>query len=87
MLFNPGTIVSTPGAMELAAQGVHLWTYLQRHLNGNWGDIDEADKAENDYSLYSGFRLHSSYQTPCGVLWIITEADRSSTTFLTPDEY
>ena len=87
MLFNPGTIVATPGALELAEQGIDLLSYLQRHLHGDWGDLCPEDKAENNHSLRLGFRLLSAYQTPFGALWIITEADRSATTFLLPDEY
>jgi hypothetical protein len=87
MLFNPGTIVATPGALELAEQGLDLSAYLQRHLRGDWGDLCPEDKAENEYSLHQGYRLLSAYETPLGKLWIITEADRSVTTFLTPDEY
>ena len=87
MLFNPGNIVATPGALELAEQGINLSVYLQRHLSGDWGDLCPEDKAENDFSLQNGFRLLSAYDTPCGSLWIITEADRSATTFLLPEEY
>ncbi len=84
MLFNPGTIVATPGALELADQGVILTAYLHRHLSGDWGDLCPDDKAENEFSLANGYRLLSSYNTPFGKLWIISEADRSATTFLTP---
>ena len=87
MLFNPGTIVATPGALELADQGLNLLAYLTRHLKGDWGDLCPEDNAENNLSLRSGFRLLSAYNTPLGKLWIITEADRSATTFLLPDEY
>jgi len=87
MLFNPGTIVATPGALDLAEQGIDLLALLQRHLHGDWGDLCPEDKAENIHSLHQGFRLLSAYQTPLGNLWIITEADRSATTFLLPDEY
>ena len=87
MLFNPGTIVATPGALELAEQGVNLLAYLQRHLKSDWGELCPEDKAENNLSLRCGYRLLSSYETPLGKLWIITEADRSATTFLLPDEY
>ena len=87
MLFPPGQLVATPGALELAEQGIDLLVYLQRHLKGDWGDLCPEDKAENNFSLTHGFRLLSSYSTPCGTLWIITEADRSTTTFLLPDEY
>ncbi len=87
MLFPPGQIVATPGALELAEQGVDLAGFLQRHLQGDWGELCPEDKAENDFSLKEGYRLLSAYSTPCGKLWIITEADRSATTFLVPDEY
>ena len=87
MLFNPGMIVATPGALEMAEQGIDLPAYLKRHLKGDWGELCEADKAENDFSLANGFRLLSAYQTPCGKRWIITEADRSATTFMLPEEY
>ena len=87
MLFNPGTIVATTGALELADQGLNLLAYLTRHLKGDWGELCPEDKAENNLSLRCGYRLLSSYETPLGKLWIITEADRSATTFLLPDEY
>ncbi len=87
MLFQSGKIVATPGALALAERGIDLLEYLQRHLNGDWGDLCEEDKAENLFSLKHGLRLLSTYNTPFGVLWIITEADRSVTTFLLPEEY
>ena len=87
MKFQPGNIVATPGALSLAENGTNLLTYLKRHLNGDWGDLSEADQKENEFSLLHGYRLLSAYQTPHGKLWIITEADRSATTFLLPAEY
>ena len=84
MKFQPGHIVATPGALSL---GINLLSYLKRHLNGDWGDIEVEDQAENEFSLEHGCRLLSAYQTPGGKLWIITEADRSATTFLLPEEY
>jgi hypothetical protein len=87
MKFQPGHIVATPGALELAEYGINLLAYLSRHLNGDWGDLCKEDKAENEFSLKHGYRLLSAYEIPCGKLWIITEADRSVTTFLRPDEY
>jgi hypothetical protein len=87
MLFPTGQIVSTPGALDLAAQGLDLLSYLVRHVSGDWGDLCDEDKEENNFSLKHGYRLLSSYQTPFGKLWIITEADRSVTTFLLPEEY
>ena len=63
--------------------------YLHRHLNGDWGDLDDYDKRQNDAALESGEdRLFSSYQVAPGLqLWIITEWDRSVTTLLLPSEY
>jgi hypothetical protein len=84
VLFPLGQIVATPGALAL---GVDLLPYLARHAQGDWGDLDEADKRENDLSVKEGFRILSAYNTPGGRLWLITESDRSVTTFLTPDEY
>ena len=87
MLFQSGKIVATSGVLALAERGIDLLEYLQRHLNGDWGDLCDEDKVENLLSLKHGLRLLSAYNTPFGVLWIITEADRSVTTFLLPEEY
>ena len=88
-LFPLGQIVATPGALatlERAKQPVS--SFLARHATGDWGTLDAEDVAENEYSMVHGFRLLSSYQTDAGEkLWIITEADRSVTTLLLPDEY
>jgi hypothetical protein len=86
-LFEPGRMVATPGALALVEEGGDLKKYLIRHLSGDWGDLNSEDKAENDFSLNRDLRIFSAYNTPNGRLWIITEADRSSTTFLLPDEY
>ena len=59
-----------------------------RHMAGDWGDVDEEDKAANDQALTDGSRLLSAYRTAAAKkLWIITEADRSATTILLPEEY
>ena len=87
MLFQPGQLLATQGAIQMVDAGVDLSDYLNRHVNGDWGDLDEHDKRENEQSLDFGFRLLSAYNTPQGKLWIITEADRRSTTFLLPSEY
>jgi hypothetical protein len=64
------------------------WPILVRHLAGYWGDVDEHDRRENELSLIHGFRLLSAYTLNSGSkIWIITEADRSVTTVLLPDEY
>ena len=86
-LFHPGQILATPGALNLAKKGTDLTGYLSRHLSGDWGDLCQEDKQENDFSLSNGYRLLSAYETRSGRLWIITEADRSATTLLLPEEY
>ncbi|GAI63035.1 unnamed protein product [marine sediment metagenome] len=61
---------------------------LQRHAKGDWGDLSEEDKKENEYSLDRRLRLLSAYeQHGLPKIWIITEADRSVTTILFPEEY
>ena len=84
ILFSSGEILSTPGALGL---GVDLMPYLFRHLTGDWGDMDEFDRQQNDLAVKDGGRIFSAYQTLAGKLWLITESDRSATTFLLPDEY
>ena len=76
-----------PFDQNLAKQGINLFEYLFRHITGDWGDLGEEDKKENDFSVKNSFRILSSYNTREGKLWIITEADRSVTTFLLPEEY
>ena len=62
--------------------------YLVRHIAGDWGDVGEHDRRENELSLVRGFRLLSAYTLNSGTkIWIITEADRSATTVLLPEEY
>ena len=88
-LFPAGQIVATPGALALLEQANKSpLEFLSRHLCGDWGDLCQDDKAENELSLKYGFRLMSSYQVmDTETLWIITEADRSATTLLLPAEY
>src|ERR1700722_6998190 len=88
-LFSAGHIVATPGALALLEQtNQSPLEFLSRHLRGDWGDLCQDDKTENELSLKCGFRLLSSYQvTQTERLWIITEADRSVTTLLLPSEY
>ena len=86
--FELGQIVATPGAMAaLKKAGQQPGEFLTRHINRDWGDLDEEDRKENEYSLEHGFRLLSAYKTNAGDrVWIITEADRS-VTILLPEEY
>ena len=88
-LFSPGQVVATPGALAAAeASGESLLDYVQRHLSGDWGDISDPDVYENEYALEHDLRLLSSYKLKNGTrIWIITEADRSSTCVLLPEEY
>lgn len=87
--FVLGQIVATPGAIEaLEKSGQAPSDFLNRHVQGDWGDLDDDDKDANEVSLKVGSRLLSSYKTSKGEkIWIITEADRSSTCILRPDEY
>ncbi len=82
-------MVATPGALAaLQESGEEATPYLQRHNGADWGELDEHDSVENQLGLQRGFRLLSAYTLRSGVkIWIITEADRSSTTILLPEEY
>jgi hypothetical protein len=88
-LFSMGDIVATPGALEaLAKAELHPSGILTRHVAGDWGELDDEDRKENELSLERGHRILSSYRLTTGEkVWIITEADRSVTTILLPDEY
>jgi hypothetical protein len=85
--FSLGRIVATPHALEeLTARDIQ--TALRRHVSGDWGELDEHDREENELSLREGYRLLSVYYSAGGnKFWIITEADRSATTVLMPDDY
>lgn len=87
--FAPGHVVATPGALDaLAPHPGLLHRLVGRHLRGDWGDLTAEDRKANEAALVHGARLLSAYTTPSGEkLWVITEADRSSTCVLTPDEY
>lgn len=60
---------------------------LARHQEGDWGDVPPEDARENARSVEYGWRVMSSYEVAGEKLWIITEADRSSTCVLLPSEY
>ncbi len=83
-----GRIVATPGALELLSEaGEDLRLLLARHASGDWGELDEDDRKENERSLKHGWRILSSYPVGGKIIWVITEADRSVTTILLPEEY
>ncbi len=87
--FSLGQIVATPGALEALQQaGETPLPYVLRHVSGDWGELDAHDRHENERSLQLGYRVLSAYTLPtCERIWIITEADRSATTLLLPQEY
>ena len=88
-LFDLGQTLATPGAIEALRQSnVSPSSLLTRHRSGDWGDLCDEDVAENNYALGHGYRLFSSYQiTETTKIWVITEADRSVTTLLLPQDY
>ncbi len=88
-LFPLGDVVGTPGALRaLAAAGTSPWAFLVRHMHGDWEDLDEHDCSENTLALVRGGRLFSAYNVGEHLrVWVITEADRSATTILLPEEY
>lgn len=73
--------------MALAEAGDHPSGYLARHAAGDWGELCGFDRRENERSLRHGYRVLSSYEVGEGRVWVITEADRSVTTVLLPEEY
>lgn len=92
-LFPLGKLTITRGA--LAACTVHYTEYLSRHAQGDWGQVSKQDAASNREAVTQGGRIRSAYpldpEEVCNgsgenTLWIVTEADRSATTFLLPDE-
>jgi glycine cleavage system aminomethyltransferase T len=87
--FDPGQVVATPAALDaLHTNGQNAVHFLSRHLRADWGELDEPDKQANDHALTHRGRLLSAYTLRDGTtIWIITEADRSSTCLLLPDEY
>jgi hypothetical protein len=83
-----GRVVATPGALKLLMKaGGHPFDYLARHATGDWGDLCTFDRSQNEIALREGYRVFSSYDVPQGRVWIITEADRSVTTILLPEDY
>lgn len=87
--FPLGRVLATPGALEALANAKLLHTVLlARHVTGDWGDLGEEDKRANEKALQDGSRIFSRYHLPTKQrIWVITEADRSATTLLLPNEY
>jgi hypothetical protein len=89
MRFELGRVVATPGALRALQRAEQLPAeFLDRHVAGDWCNLGAEDQQENEFSVRNGFRILSAYITSAGdKIWIITEADRSSTTILLPEEY
>ena len=87
--FETGQICSTPGALGAMMDAIQSpMEFVARHMNGDWGEVCAEDQQANEEALDSNLRLLSAYRTTAGVkLWVITEADRSVTTILLPEEY
>ena len=95
--FPLGQLVMTRGVNDLVANDEAFARFitqsLARHIKGDWGDVDNEDKLTNDAALKQGLRLLPAYNDArfpkhgISTIWIITEADRSATTILFPDEY
>lgn len=88
-LFELGRVVATPGALDaLNTHQKSISGILKRHMKGDWGDLGDGDKEDNNFAITHGIRILSAYNITNTVkIWIITEADRSSTTLLLPSEY
>jgi len=89
---NMGRLLMTRGVNDLVAENEafakFVMSSLTRHRSGDWGNLTYEDKQENELSLKAGYRLLSAYEVKgLPKIWIITEADRSATTILFPDEY
>lgn len=87
--FPIGQLVATPGALAAMSEANQTaMHFISRHITGDWGECCEEDRQANEDALVQGERLLSVYRTAKNVkLWVITEADRSSTCVLLPDEY
>ena len=83
-----GRVVATPGALEtILGAGGDPFSYTARHATGDWGELCALDRRENGLALRHGRRVLSSYPVGDERVWVITEADRSVTTILLPEEY
>lgn len=94
-LFPLGRIVATSGALEVlrTGEGMHFHSdvlaveLVLRHASGDWGEVDLHDQRANDRAVRDGDRVLSAFTVGGQTLWVITEADRSVTTILLPEEY
>jgi hypothetical protein len=85
-----GKTFCTPGALGAFMRALDEVPskYLARHASGDWGELTEHDRKANEYALAHGLRVLSAYLLSSGErIWVVTEADRSMTTILLPEEY
>jgi len=83
-----GKVVATPGALQLLSEmGKDPFGYIARHAAGDWGELCAFDRRQNEIALREGYRVLSSYDVSAERVWVVTEADRSITTILLPEEY
>ena len=85
-----GKVYGTMGALLAFARALdeNLNSYVSRHAAGDWGELTEHDRQSNEYAVKCGLRVLSAYRLSTGEkIWVITEADRSMTTILLPEEY
>ncbi len=88
MLFSLGQVVATPGALDhLISHGISPGALITRHSIGDWGNLCRDDKLMNSMAILEGTRILSAYNVGDVKLYVITEADRSSTTLLLASEY
>ena len=93
-LFSLGKVVMTSNLQHQLIENIpqswdqELKAMIDRHVTGDWGDLEGADQQANDAALKDGSRIFSAYHTSDGTkIWVITEADRSYTTALLPEDY
>ena len=87
--FTLGRIFATPAAQDVIIEaGASVVDLLTRHLRGDFGDLAESDREQNERAVATGQRILSSYVLPNRqTVWLLTEPDRSATTFLLPGDY
>jgi len=82
-----GKLVATPTVMESVGMD-EVFSAIDRHIVGDWGDLEAEDHIANDKAILAGDRVLSAYTSSTGVrFWLITESDRSVTTALLPSDY
>jgi len=87
-LFDPGNIVLTPSVQKhFEREGIEAGPYVDRHVRGDWGEVSAKDAETNLLAVLFGARPFSSYLIAGKRVWVITEMDRTFTTFMSPEEY